>query len=131
MLKMRLRPEFLNRIDETIVFQPLSATQMTTIMHILLGDLRGPLTKQGLSLELTKGAEKWLAEAGFDPQFGARPMKRTLQKTLVNEISKYLLAGTFQKGETILVDADTVGLIFGRKRTENGKEIITRKVELI
>ncbi len=131
LLKMRLRPEFLNRIDETIVFTPLSASQMETIMHILLGDLKKPLAKQGLSLELTKAAQKWLAETGFDPQFGARPMKRTLQKTLVNEISKYLLAGTYQKGETILVDADTVGLVFGRKRIENGKEIVTPKVELI
>ncbi len=131
MLRLRMRPEFLNRVDETIVFHPLSSGMMTTIMNILLDELREPLAKQGLLLELTKAAQKWLADTGFDPQFGARPMKRAIQRTLVNEISRHLLAGSYQRGETILVDADTAGLLFGRKRMEAGKEIVTRQVEMV
>ena len=121
----------MNRIDEVILFQPLSKKQMGAILGILLRDLSGPLTRLGIGIDLTPAAVKWLTDTGFDPQFGARPMKRVLQKELVNEISKHLLAGTYQKGETILVDADTVGPVFGRRREENGKEVITKKVEAV
>ncbi|MFN4256856.1 MAG: ATP-dependent chaperone ClpB, partial [Saprospiraceae bacterium] len=114
-LKMSLRPEFLNRIDETIVFHPLQRDQMRLILDILMKDLRGMLDRQELKLDITDGAAKWLTDTGFDPQFGARPLKRTIQRELVNELAKHVLAGNYEKGDTVLIDADGAGLLFGRK----------------
>ncbi|MBV6443739.1 MAG: ATP-dependent chaperone ClpB [Haliscomenobacteraceae bacterium CHB4] len=128
-LKMNLRPEFLNRIDEVVVFHPLHKDQMAQILDILLGDIRGMLTKQELQLEVTKDAAKVLVEHGFDPQYGARPLKRTLQRELINELAKHLLAGDYEKGDTVLIDADGAGLLFGRKSQMNGKEVVTKKLE--
>lgn len=130
-LKMNLRPEFLNRIDEVVLFHPLQKDQMDEILHILLQDVREMLNKQELLLDVTDDAAKILVEHGFDPQFGARPLKRTLQRELINELAKHLLAGNYQKGDTVLIDADTVGLTFGRKSEENGKEVVTKKLKEI
>jgi ATP-dependent Clp protease ATP-binding subunit ClpA len=87
------------------------------------------LTRQELKLDVTKDAAKVLVEHGFDPQFGARPLKRTLQRELVNELAKHLLAGNYDKGDTVLIDADGAGLLFGRKAEVNGKEVVTKKLE--
>jgi ATP-dependent Clp protease ATP-binding subunit ClpC len=100
------------------------------ILNILLDELRGMLTRQELGVEITPDAAKLLAEHGYDPQFGARPLKRTIQRELINELSKYLLAGMYQKGDTVLIDADTVGLFFGRKALVEGKEVVTKKLKL-
>jgi ATP-dependent Clp protease ATP-binding subunit ClpB len=127
-LKMSLRPEFLNRIDEVVLFHPLQKDMMGQILTILMADIRDMLDRQELKLELTKEAGKLLVDHGFDPQFGARPLKRTLQRELVNELAKHLLAGNYQKGDTVLIDADTVGLVFGRKSTVQGKEVVTKKL---
>ncbi len=127
-LKMNLRPEFLNRIDEVVLFHPLQKDQMSQILDILLSDIRGMLDNQELHLEVTKDAGKVLVEHGFDPQFGARPLKRTLQRELVNELAKHLLAGDYVKGDTVLIDADGAGLVFGRKSEMNGKEVVTKKL---
>jgi ATP-dependent Clp protease ATP-binding subunit ClpB len=127
-LKMSLRPEFLNRIDEIVVFHPLQKDQMDEILHILLKDVHAMLGKQELKLELTKSGGEWLVENGFDPQFGARPLKRALQRELINELAKHLLAGDYAKGDTVLIDADGAGLLFGRKSLENGKEVVTTKL---
>lgn len=129
-LKLHLRPEFLNRIDEVVVFTPLQKDQIKLILNILLDDLRGMLTRQELGVEITPDAAKLLADHGYDPHFGARPLKRTIQRELINELSKYLLAGMYQKGDTILIDADTVGLVFGRKALVEGKEVVTKKLKL-
>jgi ATP-dependent Clp protease ATP-binding subunit ClpB len=127
-LKLTLRPEFLNRIDEIVVFTPLQKDQMNQILQVMLGDLRTMLERQELKVEITKDAARFLTDAGYDPQFGARPLKRTIQRELVNELSKHLLVGNYAKGDTVLVDADTVGLIFGRKTTHEGKEVVTKKL---
>ncbi|MFN0033902.1 MAG: ATP-dependent Clp protease ATP-binding subunit [Saprospiraceae bacterium] len=127
-LKMNLRPEFLNRIDEIVVFHPLQKDQMDEILHILLKDVHAMLNKQELKLALTKDAAKWLVEKGFDPQFGARPLKRTLQRELINELAKHLLAGDYQKDDTVLIDADGAGLLFGRKSVVEGKEVVTKRL---
>ncbi len=127
-LKMTLRPEFLNRIDEIVVFHPLQKDQMDEILHILLKDVHAMLSKQELKLELTKDAATVLVEHGFDPQFGARPLKRTLQRELINELAKHLLAGNYVKGDTVLIDADGAGLLFGRKSVESGKEVVTKRL---
>ncbi len=130
-LKENLRPEFLNRIDEVIVFHPLQKDQMQRILDILLGDIRELLDRQELQLELTEAAAKQLVDQGFDPQFGARPLKRTLQRELVNEMAKHVLAGDYVKGDTVLVDADGAGLLFGRKSVMNGKEVVTKKLAAV
>jgi ATP-dependent Clp protease ATP-binding subunit ClpB len=127
-LKSSLRPEFLNRIDEVIVFQPLLKEQMRFILEILMKEVSGMLTKQDLHSEITDAAAKLLMEHGFDPQYGARPLKRTLQRELVNELAKHLLAGDYEKGDTILIDADAAGLIFGRKSMVNKKEVTVKRL---
>jgi ATP-dependent Clp protease ATP-binding subunit ClpB len=129
-LKLQLRPEFLNRIDEVVVFHPLQKDQVKLILNILLEELRSMLTRQELTVEITPEAAKLLADRGYDPQFGARPLKRALQRELINELSKYLLASQYQKGDTVLIDADTVGLVFGRKAIVNGKEVVTKKLKI-
>jgi len=129
-LKQSLRPEFLNRIDEVIVFHPLLKGQMSAILSILMADIRDMLAHQELQAELTPAAGKWLVEQGFDPQYGARPLKRTLQRELVNELAKHVLAGNYVKGDTVLIDADGAGLLFGRKTVVDGKEVVTKKLEV-
>ena len=127
-LKMNLRPEFLNRVDEVVVFHPLQKDQISLILNILMDDIRGMLTRQELQVELSATAARHLADHGYDPQYGARPLKRTLQRELINELSKFLLAGQYQKGDTILVDADVNGLFFGRKAIIEGKEVVTPRL---
>jgi ATP-dependent Clp protease ATP-binding subunit ClpB len=129
-LKQNLRPEFLNRIDEVIVFHPLLKSQMQAILDILLEDVREMLARQELKVELTSAAAQWLIEQGFDPQYGARPLKRMLQREFVNALAKHVLAGNYVKGDTVLVDADGAGLLFGRRSVMNGKEIVTRQLEV-
>ena len=115
LLEEELRPEFLNRIDERIMFLPLTREEIKQILHLLLHKVKKMLGDQGMSIELTPAAEGLLSEMGYDPQFGARPMKRVLQKEVVNELSKHVLAGTFVAGDTILVDEKDDGLVFNKK----------------
>jgi ATP-dependent Clp protease ATP-binding subunit ClpA len=129
-LKMSMRPEFLNRIDEVVVFHPLQKNQLGQILHILLQDLRKMLERQELQLELTPAAEKIILERGFDPQYGARPLKRALQRELTNEMAKHVLAGNYLKGDTVLIDADGAGLVFGRKTMMNGKLVVAKMLAL-
>lgn len=104
-LKQTVRPEFLNRIDEVVMFHPLMRKQIHDIVELQLGNLQQLLQQKEMHLEVTTQALDWLAEEGFDPQYGARPLKRTIQKELVNKLSKLLLAGEVQKGQTIVADA--------------------------
>lgn len=103
-LKQTVRPEFLNRIDEVVMFHPLMRKQIHDIVELQLGNLRHLLQQKEIQLEVTPEALDWLADEGFDPQYGARPLKRTIQKELVNKLSKLLLAGEAQKGQTIVTD---------------------------
>ena len=104
LLKSYFRPEFLNRIDEIIVFHALTPTQVQEIVKLLLERTKRLLHSQGLELEVSQKAIQALAKEGFDPTFGARPLKRVIQKEIENVISEKLIKGEFQKGETILVD---------------------------
>ncbi len=115
MLQSVMRPEFLNRIDEIIMFLPLSKDEIGQILTILMTDLQKMLDKQDLKIELAKSARQYLADLGYEPQYGARPMKRVLQRELVNSLSRALLQGKFVKGDTILVSADAKGLLFDKK----------------
>jgi ATP-dependent Clp protease ATP-binding subunit ClpB len=99
------RPEFLNRIDEIVEFQPLTRDQLGDIVELQLARLRTRLADRGLSLELTEAAKEALAEAGWDPAYGARPLKRALQRLVENPLALRLLEGDFAEGDTIRVDA--------------------------
>jgi ATP-dependent Clp protease ATP-binding subunit ClpB len=108
-LKKHVRPEFLNRIDETVMFTMLNRAEIKQILMLLIKGVTKRLTDQGFQLELNQKSVDYLADLGYEPAFGARPMKRVLQRELVNELSKALLAGTFMPGDTILVDLDATG----------------------
>ncbi|MGN6196442.1 MAG: ATP-dependent chaperone ClpB [Ginsengibacter sp.] len=112
LLKQTIRPEFLNRIDEVIMFQPLMLTDIREIIRIQLNDLKEQLVKSGVLLEFTEYALDYLAENGFDPQFGARPLKRLIQKQIVNQLSKKLLSGTIDKTKPVLVDVFDGTVVF-------------------
>ncbi len=106
LLKENFRPEFLNRIDEIVVFNPLRADQLKQIVDIQLEKIKKRLEDKKLKLELTNDAKDHLAVVGYDPTFGARPLKRLIQKELENELAKELLKGHFSEGDTIKVDYD-------------------------
>lgn len=112
LLKETIRPEFLNRIDEIIMFLPLSKQDVRQIVSLQVSSLRRMLTSMGVELDLSDKALDWLAQEGFDPQFGARPIKRALQRSLVNELSKQILSGKINKDRPVVVDASPSGLIF-------------------
>jgi ATP-dependent Clp protease ATP-binding subunit ClpB len=112
LLKQTIRPEFLNRIDEVIMFQPLMLNDIREIIRIQLTGLKGQLAKNGVILEFTDYALDYLAENGFDPQFGARPLKRLIQKQIVNQLSKKLLSGTIDKTKPVLVDVFDGTVVF-------------------
>jgi ATP-dependent Clp protease ATP-binding subunit ClpB len=99
------RPEFLNRIDEAVEFEPLTREDLAAIVELQLWRLRGRLAERGLTLELTVAAKEVIADAGWDPAFGARPLKRALQRLVENPLALRLLEGDFQEGDTIRVDA--------------------------
>jgi ATP-dependent Clp protease ATP-binding subunit ClpB len=116
-LKQTLRPEFLNRIDEVVVFHPLGPEEVRKIVDIQFNRIRARLEKQGLFLELSPQAGDFLAKAGYDPAFGARPLKRTLQRLVVDPLSSRILAGAFRKGDRLLVTVKQNSLDFEAKRT--------------
>jgi ATP-dependent Clp protease ATP-binding subunit ClpB len=100
------RPEFLNRIDEVIEFTPLSREQIAEIVDLQLGRLRERLAERRIELELADAAKEALAEAGWDPAYGARPLKRAIQRLVENPLALRLLEGDFADGDTIRVNAD-------------------------
>ena len=112
MLKKSIRPEFLNRIDETIMFTPLNEEEIEQIVRLQIENVKSLLKESEVSLEVTDNAIKFISKAGFDPDFGARPVKRAIQSHLLNDLSKQLLAGAVDKQNPIRVDSDGSKLIF-------------------
>lgn len=112
MLKRTIRPEFLNRIDDIIMFEPLTQPQIEQIVRLQVDGIGKLLTEQGVELHVSDEAVKLVARAGFDPEFGARPVKRALQRMLLNDLSKALLAGTVDKARPIRVDVSEDSLSF-------------------
>ena len=108
-LRSQLRPEFLNRIDEVIVFQPLSREQIGMIVEIQLARLRRLLAGRKLTLELTPAAREQVGEEGYDPIYGARPLKRVIQQRIQNPLALRLLQGEFRPGDTVFVDVEPGG----------------------
>jgi ATP-dependent Clp protease ATP-binding subunit ClpC len=103
-LKRTFRPEFLNRIDEIIVFHSLTTEHVREIVNLQMREIAGRLAEHNVKVELTDAARDWLAQEGYDPQFGARPLRRTLQRFVENPLSKRILAGDFSDGDTVIVD---------------------------
>lgn len=116
-LKQTFRPEFLNRIDEVIVFNDLTVDDMEHIVDLQMAEVKERLTELGVDVELTDASRSWLAREGFDPQFGARPLQRTLQRHVESPLSVKLLRGDFEKGDVIVVDVGEEELVF-QPRTE-------------
>ena len=112
MLKKTIRPEFLNRIDETIMFTPLDKEEIKEIVRLQTDAVSSMLKENGIQLSLTEKAIEFIASAGFDPEFGARPIKRAIQRHLLNDLSKQILAGTVHKDSAIVVDASGESLEF-------------------
>ncbi|MGQ9625850.1 MAG: ATP-dependent Clp protease ATP-binding subunit [Anaerolineae bacterium] len=105
-LKKTFRPEFINRIDAIIFFHPLSEEQMVQIVDLQMSEIGERLAEQGLRVELSEEARRWLARRGYDPDFGARPLRRTLQREVENPLARRLLRGEFQEGDTVMVEMD-------------------------
>ncbi len=114
-LKRAFRPELLNRIDEILVFHPLTQDQIVQIVGLMVKEVRRRLEEQQITFELTADASFWLAKEGFDPVYGARPLRRAVQRHLENTLSKRILAGEIQPGDHILVDAGESGLVWTKR----------------
>lgn len=114
MLKEQMRPEFLNRIDERIMFLPLTKDEIKQVLLLLMKNVEKMLARQGIIVKISERALNLLADLGYDPQFGARPMKRVLQKEVINELSKRVLSSEYGAGDTIYIHADYKGLTFSK-----------------
>ena len=125
LLRQTIRPEFLNRVDEIIMFQPLLKKEIAGIVKIQLDNLKKLVASSGIELEFSDYALEYLAEQGFDPQFGARPLKRLIQKEIVNQLSKRILAGDVDKSKPVLVDVFDGVVVFRNEAME--KEKLTKK----
>ncbi|MCZ7527773.1 MAG: ATP-dependent chaperone ClpB [Acidimicrobiia bacterium] len=114
-VRAHFKPEFLNRVDEIVMFHRLSEAHIADIVGIQVERLAGRLRDRGLDLELTDAAAAWVARAGYDPDYGARPLKRVLQREIADPIALDLLQGAYRDGDTIVVDAGPDGLVFSRR----------------
>ncbi len=130
MLRGFLRPEFLNRIDDKIMFLPLSKDEIKEVAEMMIGKLTKNLNKQDIQISFSNGAMSLLADLGYDPMFGARPMARVIQKEIINPLAKYILSGQFSAGETIYVGINAVGFTFGHSPAESEKsgDSVSKKV---
>jgi ATP-dependent Clp protease ATP-binding subunit ClpB len=107
LLRKQIRPEFLNRIDDIIMFTPLSRENVRDIVNLQFEGLKQTLLNQQIELNITEEALDWLSQLGYDPQYGARPLKRVMQRRILNELSKEILAGNVKKDSNILIGLDS------------------------
>ncbi|MDR2036996.1 MAG: ATP-dependent chaperone ClpB [Bacteroidales bacterium] len=112
LLKQTIRPEFINRVDEIVVFKPLHQDEIKQVVMLQVENLKKMVKLQGIELKVTESAIEWLSAAGYDPQFGARPVKRVIQKNILNELSKRILSGSVMVDKPIIVDVEKGDLIF-------------------
>ena len=119
-LRHTFRPEFLNRVDEAIVFRPLSRDQITSIVELMLKSVARQLEEKGMTLEVTAAARDLLAQEGFDPTYGARPLRRAIQRMIENPLSEEILSGRFKLEDHVVADAEDGKLVFRGKVTEFG-----------
>jgi ATP-dependent Clp protease ATP-binding subunit ClpB len=121
LLRQTIRPEFLNRVDEVIMFQPLLKNEIKGIINIQLKQLKNMVSQSGIQLEFSDYLIDYLVENGYDPQFGARPLKRLIQKEIVNQLSKKILAGEVDKSHPVLVDVFDGVVVFRNDVAESVK----------
>ena len=121
-LKTTVRPEFLNRIDEIIMFDPLTQNDIRDILHIQMKQLQNKLSEDGVTIEFTKAFEDHMVTGGYDPAYGARPIKRLMQRELVNQLAKAILAGTVHKDSLIEVDVAGGQIVLNDKKTRSVKQ---------
>ena len=124
LLRQTIRPEFLNRIDEIIMFQPLLKKEIKGIIKIQLEGLKQQVAQSGIRLSFSEYAIDYLAENGFDPQFGARPLKRLIQKEIINQLSKKILAGSIDKSQPVLIDVFDGVVVFRNEAHETEPSIL-------
>ncbi len=117
-LREHFRPEFLNRIDEIIIFEPLTEKELLQIVDLMARDLGKRLAEQGITLRLTEAAKQALVREGYDPVYGARPLRRVIQRQVENQVSRRLLAGEFRAGDTVVVDYTPDGYVFTKATAE-------------
>jgi ATP-dependent Clp protease ATP-binding subunit ClpB len=116
LLRKTIRPEFLNRIDEVVLFKPLTRKELRKIVDIQIDKITAMVKGRDITIEVDDEAKDWLAKLGYDVTYGARPLKRTIQKYLINPLSQELLAGNFVNGDTILItQSSNAGLDFRKK----------------
>ncbi|MFN8244615.1 MAG: ATP-dependent chaperone ClpB [Ferruginibacter sp.] len=127
LLRQTIRPEFLNRIDEVIMFQPLMKKEIRGIIRIQLDNLKKLVAESGINLQFSDYAIDYLAENGYDPQFGARPLKRLIQKEIINQLSKRILAGDVDKTRAVLVDVFDGTVVFRNENSEPEKKKAANK----
>ena len=120
-VRAHFRPEFLNRLDDMIIFDRLSRTDMDGIVDIQLRYLVKRLARRNITLDLDEGARKWLADEGYDPVYGARPLKRVIQRSLQDRLAEMLLAGDVTDGDTVPVTAGADGLIVGDRLAQSDR----------
>ena len=125
-LKQAMRPEFLNRIDEVIMFRPLDRKHIMKIVRLQLADLSEKLVEKGINLSASEEAVEYIAEKGFDPQFGARPVKRLIQKEVLNELSKQLLAGKIHRDEPTVLDVFSGQVVFRKPLEEELEKLLAQ-----
>jgi ATP-dependent Clp protease ATP-binding subunit ClpB len=111
-LRMTMRPEFINRIDEIITFKPLTKEQIADVVRLQMNRVSDMLRPQGITLEATDAAIHYLAEAGYEPEYGARPVKRAIQTLVLNDLSKQILSDKVSRDKPIVIDEFGDGLVF-------------------
>ena len=121
-VRAHFRPEFLNRLDDQIVFDRLTRADMDGIVEIQLGRLRKRLSQRGITLDLDESARKWLADEGYDPVYGARPLKRVIQRSLQDQLAEMILAGDVSDGQTVSVTAGADGLLVGDRVASSNRQ---------
>lgn len=115
LLKRTIRPEFLNRIDEIIMFTPLQKSEIVSVVRLQVNQITKMLEHNGITMSVTPAAVEWIANEGYDPQFGARPVKRVIQRNLLNDLSKQILSEQVSKDSVIEVDVADNHLVFLNK----------------
>ena len=121
-LKRVFRPEFLNRVDETIIFHPLSAEEINEVVTLMVDRVGKQVAQKGMDFEITEAAKQYLAREGFDPQYGARPLRRAVQRLVEDPLAEEILLGKFLANDTVIVDVDEERGIIFRKGSPLGPE---------
>jgi ATP-dependent Clp protease ATP-binding subunit ClpB len=112
LLKQTIRPEFLNRVDDIIMFKPLTREEIETVVRLQMHLVVKLMKANGIDVEVADQTIRWLAEAGFDPQYGARPVKRIIQKHVLNELSRKIISGAIDKERKVIVEIENKQLVF-------------------